>query len=126
MIARLLFIVITTLLAPLALAAELAGVWQHEELPAWIEVQVENGVATGTVVRNDEYPDRVGRVLLKDLAPEPDQAGAWRGQVYAERFEEYRDAQVSLPEQDQMQIKVKVGFMSRTVNWNRVAEVPAE
>ena len=126
MIARLLFIVITTLLAPLALAAELAGLWQHEELPAWIEVKVEDGVATGTVVRNDEYPDRVGRVLLKDLKAAGDEPDLWRGQVYAERFEEYKDAQVSMPEQDQMQIKVKVGFISRTLNWNRVAAVPAE
>jgi hypothetical protein len=126
MIARILFIFLTTLLTPLALAADLAGFWQHEELPAWIEVTVEDGVAKGTVVRNDEYPERVGRVLLKDLAPDPDQADIWQGQVYAERFEEYRDAQVSLPADDQMEITVKVGFMSRTVNWNRVAELPAD
>lgn len=49
---------------------------------------------------------------------------SWRGQVYAERFEQYKDAKISLPEADLMRIEVKVGIMSRTVNWKRVAAVP--
>jgi hypothetical protein len=61
-------------------------------------------------VRNDEYPDRVGRVLLKDLAAPGEEGGSWRGQVYAQRLEEYKDAEISLPKPDFMEIKVKVGF----------------
>ena len=78
------------------------------------------------MVRNDEYPDRVGRVLLKDLSTQGEEGGSWRGQVYAQRLEEYKDAEISLPKPDFMEIKVKVGFMSRTVNWKRVTEVPVD
>ena len=52
-------------------------------------------------------------------------AGVWRGQVYAERLGEYRDAQFILPQPDELQIKVKVGLIRRTLEWVRVDGVPA-
>lgn len=85
-----------------------------------------DGVASGKLVRNEEHPERVGREILKDLAADKSEAGVWRGQVYAERLGEYKDAEVSLPEPDSLEMKVKVGFMSRTVSWVRVDEVPGE
>ena len=112
------------LVSPALRAGDLGGFWQHEKLPAWIEVRFEEGVGTGTVRRNDEYPERVGRVLLKELVPDEDEADTWRGQVYAERFEEYKDAVITLPEEGVMQIKVKVGFISRSVEWSRVEVIP--
>ena len=113
-------------LSPALLAGDLSGLWQHEELPAWIEVRFEDGVGSGTVVRNDEFPDRVGRILLKDLSSEGGDSESWRGQVYAQRLEEYRDGEISLPEPDLMRIKVKVGFISRTVEWRRVPALPEQ
>ena len=68
----------------------------------------------------------MGRILLKDLKAREGEADRWNGQVYAERLEEYKDAEITLPEPDQMQIKVKVGFMSRTVNWTRVSGLPED
>ncbi len=123
---QILLTLLASLAAPVLLAADLTGFWQHEELPAWIEVRFEDGVGTGTVVRNDEYPERVGRVLLKELVPDEGEAATWRGKVYAERLEEYRDAEILLPKPDLMRIKVKVGFVSRTVEWNRVEALPPE
>ena len=107
-----------------SLAADLAGYWQNEGQPAWIEIRVENGSAIGTVRRNDNRPDAVGRILLKDVVSDESDPGSWRGQIYAERLQEYRDAEITLPQPDQMQIKVNVGFMSRTVNWTRAVELP--
>ena len=75
-------------------------------------------------MRNDVVPERVGREILKGLSADESDEGVWRGQVYAERLGEYKDAEVSLNEDDQLQIKVKVGFMSRTVDWVRVDKVP--
>ncbi len=122
----LLLIAILWQLAPAALAADLSGFWQHEEQPAWIEIRFADGSGTGKVVRNDEYPDRVGRVVLKEISADGNDGASWRGQVYAQRLQEFKDAEISLPEPDQMQIKVKVGFMSRTVTWKRVSEVAAD
>ena len=87
-------------------------------------ISLEKG--KGTVVRNDKFPERVGREILKDLVTEDLEQGLWRGQIYAERLGEYRDAEITLAEPDRMSIKVKVGFMSRTVEWQRVEAVPAQ
>jgi uncharacterized protein (DUF2147 family) len=107
-------------------AGDLAGYWKNDEQPTWIEIQVESDSAIGTVRRNDNKPEAVGRILLKDVVGDEDKPGSWRGQIYAERFEEYKDARISLPEPDRMEIKVKVGFMSRTVTWTRAAALPVE
>ncbi|GAB5453604.1 MAG: hypothetical protein Hals2KO_39320 [Halioglobus sp.] len=48
-----------------------------------------------------------------------------RGQVYSEKLGEHRKAEISLPEPGRMAFRVKLGFISRTIEWNRVDEVPA-
>ena len=109
-----------------ALADALAGYWKHAEEPAWIEIRFENGAGTGTVRRNDNKPEAVGRVLLKELVNDEGDASSWSGQIYAERFKEYKDAAITLTDPDHMQIRVKVGFMSRTVDWTRAPTLPAD
>ncbi len=125
-IGKALCLVAVSLAAPALFAADLAGYWKNDEQPAWIEIRFEDGRGTGTVARNDEHPDRVGRVLLKDVRADEEESGSWKGQVYAERLEEYKDAGITLTDPDHMQIKVKVGFMSRTVTWTRAAGLPLE
>lgn len=107
-------------------AADLAGYWKNDDQPAWIEISFENDSGTGTVRRNEKKPEAAGRILLKDLVADENDPGSWRGQVYAERLKEYKDAEISLPDPDTMQIKVKVGFMSRTVSWTRATAIPTE
>ena len=106
------------LFTPLAFSADISGTWKHAKNPAWIEIRLEEG--SGTVVRNDKFPDRVGRKILNDLAADKSKQGLWHGQIYAEKLGEYKEAEVSLPEPDRMLITGKVGFMSRTVEWVRV------
>jgi hypothetical protein len=111
------------LVAPLSLAGDISGVWKHADEPGWIEISLDEG--SGTVVRNDKFPERVGREIVKELQADKSKENLWRGQVYAEKLGEYKDAEISLPEPDIMQFKVKVGFMSRTIEWMRVDAVPA-
>lgn len=87
---------------------------------------MEGGIASGKVIRHEEYPERVGREILKDLAPSESGKGVWRGQIYAVPLGEYMDVEASLPEPDSLDMKVKIGFMSRTVSWVRVATLPSE
>ncbi len=123
---KLLLVAVGCLVSSAVLAGDLAGIWKNDDQPAWIEIGFEDGRGTGTVVRNDEHPDRVGRVLLRELIADKEEPGSWKGQVYAERLEEYKDAGITLTGPDHMQIKVKVGFMSRTVTWTRAAGMPVE
>ena len=110
------------LTAPLSLAGDISGFWKHADEPGWIEISLDEG--EGTVVRNDKFPERVGRQIIKELQADGSKKNLWQGQVYAEKLGEYKDAEISLKQPDLMQFKVKVGFMSRTIEWVRVDAVP--
>ena len=100
---------------------ELAGYWQHESEPVWIEMQPETG--QGVMLRNDNRPDRVGFLVVTDLEAS-DEPNEWSAQVFAARLGEYRQAEITLTTDDRMVFTVKVGFMRRSVEWQRVSEVP--
>ena len=106
---------------PVKAEADLAGYWQHESEPVWIEMQPQAG--QGVVLRNDNRPDRVGFLVVTDLAVS-DEPGEWSAQVFAAQLGEYRDATITLVSDDLMAFTVKVGFIRRTVEWARVPEVP--
>ena len=100
----------------------LAGFWQHESDPVWLAMQPDEGVAI--MVRNDDRPDRVGFKVVTDLVAS-DNANQWSGRVFAAQLGEYRDATITLKNENRMAFTVKVGFVRRTVEWQRVDAVPA-
>ena len=100
---------------------ELAGYWQHESEPVWIEMRPETG--EGVMLRNDNRPDRVGFLVVTDLEASDD-PNEWSAQVFAARLGEYRKAEITLSSDGRMAFTVKVGFMRRSVEWQRVSEVP--
>ena len=100
---------------------DIAGYWQHESDPVWIEMKPETG--QGVMLRNDNRPDRVGFLVVTDLEASNDPS-EWSAQVFAARLGEYRTAEVTLASDDRMVFTVKVGFMRRSVEWRRVSEVP--
>ena len=101
--------------------SELAGYWQHESEPVWIEMQPETG--QGVMLRNDNRPDRVGFLVVTDLEAS-DEPNEWSAQVFAARLGEYRNAEITLASDGRMVFTVKVGFVRRSVEWQRVSEVP--
>ena len=119
---KLLLLMLSAMVAmPGNAVTELAGYWQHESDPVWIEMQPETG--QGVMLRNDNRPDRVGFLLVTDLVAsgEPSE---WSAQVFAAQLGEYRNATITLESDDLMAFTVKVGFIRRTVEWTRVKEVP--
>ena len=122
---KLLVTLLLTLVSPALVASDLAGFWKHEEQPGWIEVEFVDGVGTGTVRRNDKFPERVGTELLRNIKPGKED-DTWVGEVYAARSNDYRDVTITLSksEQVEMNLTVKVGFISRTLTWVRVDEIP--
>lgn len=121
MVLRHVFLLCAVVFTPIAVSADISGIWKHAQEPVWIEVSVEEGSAT--VVRNDRSPDRVGRTLLKYLEADKSKQGLWHGLVYVEKMGDYKDVQVSLSDNDRMHTTGKVGFMSRTVEWVRVDKI---
>ena len=119
---RLLLLMLSAMFAlPGHAESELAGYWQHESEPVWIEMQPETG--QGVMLRNDNRPDRVGFLVVTDLEAS-DEPNEWSAQVFAARLGEYRNAEITLSSDGRMVFTVKVGFMRRSVEWRRVSEVP--
>jgi hypothetical protein len=110
------------LMMPQAFAGDISGYWKLTTEPGWIEINLKQG--KGTVARNDKFPERVGREFLKGLVAEDPKKGVWQGQVFIERLGEYKDAEISMAKPDRLIIKIKLGFMSRTLEWHRVDMVP--
>ena len=119
---QLLFLMLSAMVTmPGNAETELAGYWQHESEPVWIEMQPETG--QGVMLRNDNRPDRVGFLVVTDLETS-DEPNEWSAQVFAARLGEYRKAEITLSYDGRMVFTVKVGFMRRSVEWQRVSEVP--
>ena len=119
---QLLFLMLSAMVTmPGNAETELAGYWQLESEPVWIEMQPDIG--QGVMVRNDNRPDRIGFLVVTDLETSDD-PDAWSAQVFAARLGEYRKAEIILSADDRMVFTVKVGFMRRSVEWRRVSEVP--
>ncbi len=122
LIPKLLLLMLSTMVAlPGHAGDELAGYWQHESEPVWIEIQP--GIGQGVMVRSDNRPDRVGFLVVTDLKAS-DEPNEWSAQVFVARLGEYRNADITLSSDGRMVFTVKVGFMRRSVEWRRVSEVP--
>ena len=122
LLSRLLLLMLSAMFAlPGHAESELAGYWQHESEPVWIEMQPETG--QGVMLRNDNRPDRVGFLVVTDFEAS-DEPNEWSAQVFAARLGEYRKADITLSSDGRMVFSVKVGFMRRSVEWQRVSEVP--
>ncbi len=102
-------------------ASDLNGFWQHPEEPVWLEVNEAMG--TGIAVRNDDDPSSVGFAVLKEVVRVPKEE-QWSGQVYVPQLGDYKRVTVTLPNANSLKMKVKIGFISRSVEWTKVASVP--
>ena len=102
-------------------ASDLNGFWQHPKEPVWLEVNEAMG--TGIAVRNDDDPSSVGFAVLKEVVRVPKEE-QWSGQVYVPQLGGYTRVTVTLPNANSLKMKVKIGFISRSVEWTKVASVP--
>ena len=101
-------------------ASDLNGFWQHPKDPVWLDVN--EGMGTGIAVRNDDDPSSVGFAVLKDVVTGPKE-GQWSGQVYVPRLGAYKQVTVTLPDANTLKMTVKIGIISRSLEWSRVSIV---
>ena len=101
-------------------ASGLSGFWQHPKDPVWLEVNEASGV--GVAVRNDDDPSSVGFNVLKAVVAGPE-VGQWSGQVYVPQLASYKQVILSLPDPTTLKMRVRLGFISRTLEWTKVTSV---
>jgi hypothetical protein len=106
------------------LAGTPGGLWKREGEAVWIQFDANSN--TGVVVRNDKNPDAVGFAVARDLKVKNAEKNIWKGEVFAAPLGEYKPADIMLLENGMMRFKVKVGFMSRSVDWQPVVDLPDE
>ena len=102
-------------------ASDLNGFWQHPKDLVWLEVNEAMG--SGIAVRNDDDPSSVGFAVLKEVVTCPKEQ-QWSGQVYVPQLGDYKRVIVTLPDATTLKMKVKIGFISRSVEWTKVVSVP--
>ena len=109
------------LVSSLCSAEGISGFWQHPKDPVWIEVTSTAG--NGLAVRNDNDPSSIGFAVLKEVTV-GEQKGRWTGQVFVPQLGSYKRVELSLPTADTLKMKVKIGFLTRSLEWTRVSVVP--
>ena len=109
------------MISSLCSAEGISGFWQHPKDPVWIEVISTEG--HGLAVRNDNDPSSIGFAVLKEVTA-GDQEGRWTGQVFVPQLGGYKRVELSLPTADTLKMKVKIGFLTRSLEWARASEVP--
>ena len=103
-------------------AGTVEGIWKRQGEAVWIQFYADSN--TGVVVRNDKNPDAVGFAVARNLEVESAEENTWSGEVYAPPLGEYKPAEIMLLEEDIMRFKVKIGFISRSAEWERVMVLP--
>ena len=112
---------VLSLVCNVSAASDLNGFWQHPKEPVWL--QVNEAMGTGIAVRNDDDPSSVGFAVLKEVVRGPKEE-QWSGQVYVPQLGDYKRVTVTLPNANSLKMKVKIGFISRSVEWTKVASIP--
>ena len=114
-------LLVLLLTSNVSIAADISGFWQHPKDPVWIEVSATEGV--GIALRHDDDPATVGFEVLKDVTAGTKE-GVWVGEVFVPQLGDYKRVEVTLPNDDTLKMKVKIGFLSRSLECSRVASVP--
>ena len=96
-------------------AQSLAGVWNTGEDNTKIEITDDNGVFKGKLISSDNKKANIGTQILKDIKFNN---GEYKGKLYAAKRGEWYDA-VLKENGNQLDITIKVGWMSKTVEWKK-------
>ncbi|MDX2130330.1 MAG: hypothetical protein SFU91_14945 [Chloroherpetonaceae bacterium] len=91
------------------------GVWDTGKDNTKIEITEENGVFKGIVISSDHANQQV-RTLLKEVKLE---GSEWKGLLFVPKQGEWFDVVITKKD-NKLLIKVKKGFMSKTLEWNKV------
>lgn len=94
---------------------DIIGKWSFGEKNSIIEIEKQNGIYRGKIVSSDNPNAQIGKLIVKEVKQIK---GKWEGKVYAPKREEWYDAEFT-PKENILEVKIKVGFFSKTIEWIR-------
>ena len=93
----------------------IAGIWNMGEDNTKIEITETDGVFIGKIISSDNAKAKVGKQILKDVKFSN---GKGKGKMYAAKKGKWYDAVIK-EKGDQLNVTIKVGFMSKTLEWKK-------
>jgi uncharacterized protein (DUF2147 family) len=95
--------------------AAVAGAWVVGKQNTVVKIEQNNGIYSGTIISSDNPKAKIGKLMVKDLN---EKNGKWKGKTYSPKRKEWYDA-AFIPKKNALDIKIKVGFFSKTIAWIR-------
>lgn len=94
---------------------DLVGEWVVGKQNTVVKIELQDDAYCGAIMSSDNPKVEIGKLMVKDLK---EKKGKWKGKVYAPQRNEWYDAEF-IPKENTLDVKIKVGFMSRTMEWIR-------
>ncbi|MEM9547720.1 MAG: hypothetical protein AAGA77_17190 [Bacteroidota bacterium] len=92
------------------------GIWNTGKENTKIEIaEVEDGIYEGKILSSDNENAKVEKALLREVNLID---GEWKGKLFAPKKKKWMDA-VLMKKENRLHIKVKAGFMSKTIKWTK-------
>lgn len=80
-----------------------------------VKIEQNDGIYSGTIIFSDNPKAEIGKLMVKDLK---EKKGKWKGKTYSPKRKEWYDTEF-IPKKNSLDIKIKVGFFSKTIEWVR-------
>ncbi|MAR59237.1 MAG: hypothetical protein CMK34_04390 [Porticoccaceae bacterium] len=99
--------------------SKLEGQWKMSDKPIWVDINFTEEVGQGQIIRHKNDPSAVGKLLLSSIVKGSDK-NFWNGFIYVPQLSRVHPMKLSLVGSQEINIKVKVGFIKKTVILYRV------
>ena len=99
--------------------SKLEGQWKMSDKPIWVDINFTEEVGQGQIIRHENDPSAVGKLLLSNIVKDSDK-NFWDGFIYVPQLSRIHPMKLSHIDSQEINIKVKVGFIKKTVILYRV------
>jgi uncharacterized protein (DUF2147 family) len=99
--------------------SKLEGQWKMSDKPIWVEISFTEEVGQGQIIRHENDPSAVGKLLLSSVVKDSDK-NFWNGFIYVPQLSRIHPMKLSHIDSQEINIRVKVGFIKKTVVLYRV------
>ena len=95
------------------------GKWKLSDKPVWIDIDFVENLGAGKIYRHDEKASAVGQLLLSEITLDVGQSSGL-GFIYVPQLGRNHPMKLKLSSPNSIEVKVKVGFIRKTVTLLRV------
>ena len=99
--------------------SKLEGQWKMSDKPIWVDISFTEEVGQGQIIRHENDPSAVGKLLLSSVVKDSDK-NFWNGFIYVPQLSRIHPMKLSHIDSQEINIRVKVGFIKKTIVLYRV------